>query len=75
MTDGAVRLIGTIVEVEDHYGICEVEIDSERSPGGGRIWLPIPDVVDDPGEILGYEGRRVVLTVAMKRRDGGVGDA
>lgn len=65
MTDGAIRLVGTIVETESHYGTCEVEIDSEQSPGGGRIWLPIPDVVDDPADISGYEGRRVVLTVAM----------
>lgn len=31
MTNGAVLLIGTIVEIEDHYGTCEVEIDSETA--------------------------------------------
>lgn len=71
----AVVLIGTIVETEDHYGTCWVQIDWpdgddwDHMPGEGRIWLPIPHVVNDPGDIPGYEGRRVSVTVAMLEGD------
>lgn len=65
MSDGAVRLVGTIVEVEDHYGTCEVRFDWESTSGMGWLWLPIPAVVDDPGEIPGCVGRRVSVAVAM----------
>lgn len=70
MTDGAVHLIGTITDAEDHYGTCEVRIEWEDALGIGWIWLPIPDVVEDPREIPSYVGRRVNVTVSMMDEDG-----
>lgn len=71
MNEGSLNLIGTIVETEDHYGTCAVRIDwpdledHEHSPAEGRVWMPIPGIVEDPSDIAGYEGRRVAVTVAL----------